>query len=170
MWKKLVVGAAMLAVLGSSSVWAQPAPRPPMILFSREDAGAFLEARIAALHAGLQLTPEQERIWPPFEQAYRERGKLRIAGATTGAPAPEQESDRPPAAACRRVAAARRRAQAPRRRRGAIVAELDRRPEAPLRGAGAAVQPAFRHGLRGAGRAGDQSGTAPGPRWRPVRA
>jgi len=90
------MGAATLAVLGASGilglsgVLAQPAPdRPNGPLFSREDAGAFLEARIAALHAGLQLTPEQERLWPAFEQAYRERGKLRIARATTGAPPTE---------------------------------------------------------------------------------
>jgi hypothetical protein len=93
MLNKLVVGAATLAVLGSwavlssSSVLAQPAPDgPSRPLFSREDAAAFLEARIAALHAGLQLTPEQERLWPPFEQAYRERGRLRIAGVAAGAP------------------------------------------------------------------------------------
>ena len=84
MWKKLFVGAAMLAVLGLSSVSAQPAPDRPNGLFSREDAAAFLEARIAGLRAGLQLTPEQERLWPPFEQAFRDRGKLRIAGVAGG--------------------------------------------------------------------------------------
>src|SRR5580692_12315443 len=96
MWRKLIVGAATLAVLGTSGVLglsgvlAQPAPdRPNGTMFSREDAGAFLEARIAALHAGLQLTPEQERLWPAFEQAYRERGKLRIAGVIAGAPPTE---------------------------------------------------------------------------------
>jgi hypothetical protein len=96
MWRKLILGAATLAVLGTSGVLglsgvlAQPAPdRPNGPLFSREDAGAFLEARIAALHAGLQLTPEQERLWPAFEQAYRERGKLRIAGVMAGAPPAE---------------------------------------------------------------------------------
>ena len=41
-------------------------------------ARARLEARIAALHSGLQLTPEQESRWPTFEQAYRELAKLRI--------------------------------------------------------------------------------------------
>jgi LTXXQ motif family protein len=36
-----------------------------------EDRAAFLDARMAALHAGLSLTPEQEKSWPAFEQAYR---------------------------------------------------------------------------------------------------
>jgi hypothetical protein len=91
MWKKLVVGTAMLAVLGawgagSAYVSAQTAPERPGGQFSPADLGAFLEARIAALHAGLQLTPEQERLWPPFEQAFRERGKLRLARAAAAAP------------------------------------------------------------------------------------
>jgi hypothetical protein len=95
MWKKLVIGGATLAVLGLSSVWAQRAPdrpdRPNGPPFSREDAGAFLEARIAALHAGLQLTPAQEPLWPPFEQAYRDRGKMRIARAAAAPPPPAED-------------------------------------------------------------------------------
>jgi hypothetical protein len=83
MLNRLATATAALAVLGASSVCAQPAPpdrpegtRPPAV--SREDAGAYLEARISALHSGLQLTPEQERLWPAFEQAYRESAKLRL--------------------------------------------------------------------------------------------
>jgi zinc resistance-associated protein len=75
------------SVLRSSDARAQGAPeqpnRPP---FPREDAAAYLEARIAALRAGLLLNPEQERLWPPFEQAYREYGKQRLAGPSPGAP------------------------------------------------------------------------------------
>ncbi len=43
-----------------------------------EDIEAFTDARIAALKAGLQLTPDQEKIWPPFEQAVRDLVKLRL--------------------------------------------------------------------------------------------
>ena len=39
---------------------------------------AFGEARLAALRAGLALTPEQEKNWPAFEQAARDYGKLRL--------------------------------------------------------------------------------------------
>ncbi|HET8544649.1 MAG TPA: Spy/CpxP family protein refolding chaperone, partial [Pseudolabrys sp.] len=34
-------------------------------------------ARIAALHAGLKLTAEQEKLWPPVESALRDLAKQR---------------------------------------------------------------------------------------------
>lgn len=43
---------------------------------SPEDRAAFLDARLAALHAGLELTAEQDKLWPPVEQAYRDFAKL----------------------------------------------------------------------------------------------
>jgi zinc resistance-associated protein len=49
----------------------------PMGRFSAEDIEAFTDARIAALHAGLKLSSEQERMWPPVEQAIRDLVKLR---------------------------------------------------------------------------------------------
>jgi hypothetical protein len=39
--------------------------------FSPEDMEAFMEARIAALRAGLRLTAEQEKLWPAVEEAIR---------------------------------------------------------------------------------------------------
>ena len=45
--------------------------------FSPEDIEAFTDAHIAALRAGLRLNPEQERMWPPVEQAIRDLVKLR---------------------------------------------------------------------------------------------
>jgi zinc resistance-associated protein len=44
---------------------------------SAEDISAFTDARVAALKAGLKLTPEQEKNWPAFEQAYRDLAKAR---------------------------------------------------------------------------------------------
>lgn len=44
---------------------------------SSEDRAAFTDARIAALHAGLKLNAEQERLWPPVEQAIRDVEKQR---------------------------------------------------------------------------------------------
>jgi zinc resistance-associated protein len=45
---------------------------------SPDDMRAFADARIAALHAGLALRPDQEKNWPPFEQALRAASKDRI--------------------------------------------------------------------------------------------
>jgi hypothetical protein len=39
--------------------------------FSPADRAAFLDAGIAALHAGLTLSPEQEKLWPAVETALR---------------------------------------------------------------------------------------------------
>ena len=44
---------------------------------SPEDHAAFVDARIAALRAGLRLTPEQEKNWPAVENAMRDLAKQR---------------------------------------------------------------------------------------------
>jgi hypothetical protein len=50
---------------------APAAPRGP----SREDRAAFLDAHVAAVHAGLRLTPDQERLWGPVESAVRDMAR-----------------------------------------------------------------------------------------------
>ena len=45
---------------------------------SPDDMRAFADARIAALRAGLALSPDQEKNWPPFEQALHAAAKDRI--------------------------------------------------------------------------------------------
>ena len=86
MWKPAVVAAAALAVAGSSIVYAQQhfaAPDRDGPRFeqrhrlSPEDRAAFVDARIAALKAGLELTPDQANNWPNFEKALREMAQLR---------------------------------------------------------------------------------------------
>jgi hypothetical protein len=47
-------------------------PRRPI---SAEDRAAFIDARIAAVKAGLKLTAEQEKLWGPVENIARELGK-----------------------------------------------------------------------------------------------
>jgi hypothetical protein len=47
--------------------------------FTPEDRAAFLDARIAALKAGLELSAEQEKNWPPLESAMRDLAKARAA-------------------------------------------------------------------------------------------
>ena len=47
--------------------------------FSPEDRAAFTDARIAGLHAGLKLNPDQQKLWPPVEAAIRDLSKQRDA-------------------------------------------------------------------------------------------
>jgi zinc resistance-associated protein len=56
---------------------AEPFSRPQR--FSAQDLSAFADARIAALKAGLQLKPEQEKNWASLESAMRDIAKARIA-------------------------------------------------------------------------------------------
>jgi hypothetical protein len=94
MWKKALVGATALVIAGSAFVYAQQRPgmmpggsdtmhgtlrgggfgdwRP-----NAEDMSAFVDARIAALKAGLRLNADQEKTWPAFEQALRDYAKMR---------------------------------------------------------------------------------------------
>src|ERR1700751_1967942 len=83
MWKAIVAGTAALAIAGTSLVYAQQrGGRDGMMMqgsqLNAEDLRAFGEARLAALKAGLQLTPEQEKNWPAFEQAARDMAKQRM--------------------------------------------------------------------------------------------
>jgi hypothetical protein len=78
MWKAIVAGTAALAIAGTTLVYAQQRMEGSRWRPSTEDMRAFGEARLAALKAGLMLTPEQEKSWPAFEQAARELGKLRL--------------------------------------------------------------------------------------------
>lgn len=84
MRKTVLAGAAAMAILGSSAMYAQDRVAPasgtrdvPRWQPSAEDISAFTDARVAALKAGLKLTPEQEKNWPAFEQAYRDLAKAR---------------------------------------------------------------------------------------------
>lgn len=62
---------------GSFAVADDSAQREQHGLFSPEDRAAFLDARIAALKAGLELNADQEKNWPPLESAMRDLAKQR---------------------------------------------------------------------------------------------
>src|SRR6185503_9701649 len=59
-----------------------------------EDRAAYADARIAAVHAGLKLTADQEKLWPPVESAVRDLGKIRIDRANARMKA-DQSQDQP---------------------------------------------------------------------------
>lgn len=122
MFKPLIAGTAVLAIAGSSLVYAQQrfgdhngfghwGPRAEhRHRPSSTDMAAFTDARIAALKAGLELTPDQQKNWPAFEQALRDMAQLRIQrvqareartqqgatqqGATPQGAAPQQNQSR----------------------------------------------------------------------------
>lgn len=94
MLKRRLVGIVALAFAGiGTAALAQTFPQPggrsdPFAgghwqgrwnALSPEDRAAFADARIAALRAGLKLTPDQEKLWPPVEAAIRDLAKQRDA-------------------------------------------------------------------------------------------
>jgi hypothetical protein len=76
------VAAAVIvfAVAGTTAVYAHHWPGRWLGFqrFSSDDMSAFADARIAAVKAGLRLTPDQEKLWPPVEAAARDLAKQRI--------------------------------------------------------------------------------------------
>jgi LTXXQ motif family protein len=82
MKKFAIAGMAALAIAGSTAVYAQHRPwfheHMQHMRLSPEDRAALTDARIAAVKAGLKLTPDQEKLWPPVETAVRDFAKMRI--------------------------------------------------------------------------------------------
>ncbi|MBI1203786.1 MAG: hypothetical protein GC182_14895 [Rhodopseudomonas sp.] len=81
MWKSILAGTTVLAIAGSTLAYAQQGhgrwERGAHWRPSAQDIAAFGDARIAAVHAGLKLTPEQEKNWPAVETALRDMAKQR---------------------------------------------------------------------------------------------
>jgi hypothetical protein len=100
MKKVLLAGVAALAIAGSTAVYAQHRPWfHDHFRMSAEDRAAFADARIAAVHAGLKLNADQEKLWPPVESAVKEFAKLRIdrANARMNAPRDDARDQQKPA-------------------------------------------------------------------------
>jgi len=91
MWKTVLAGTAALALVGTTLAFAQQGPNAPSRAQrwhpTAADITAFGDARIAAIHAGLELTPDQEKLWPPVEAALRDVFKQRSAWFTARASA-----------------------------------------------------------------------------------
>jgi LTXXQ motif family protein len=95
MKKLLFAGVAALAITGSTVVYAQHRPwAHEHMRMSPEDRAAFADARIAAVHAGLKLTPDQEKLWPPVEAAVRDLVKIRIDRANARMKAREDDTQK----------------------------------------------------------------------------
>jgi zinc resistance-associated protein len=90
MLKPVIAATAILAIAGSSLVYAQqyggrgfrgdggPRMERQHRHLSADDVSALADAKIAALKAGLELTPDQAKNWPAFEAALRSMVQQRI--------------------------------------------------------------------------------------------
>ncbi len=126
---------------GSFAAADDSAQQAQQARFSPEDRAAFLDARIAALKAGLQLNADQEKNWAPLELAMRDLAKeraTRLAAWRDRREAGDNEADEvnpidrlsrtseflsARAADLKKLAA----------RRQAALRQPGRRPEAPIR-------------------------------------
>src|SRR5579872_5200250 len=93
-----IAGMAALAIAASTAVYAhQGWLREHMqhMRLSPEDRAAMLDARIAAVHAGLKLTPDQDKLWPPVEAAVRDFAKLRMDRANARMAGPRDDQQKP---------------------------------------------------------------------------
>jgi hypothetical protein len=93
----VLAGVAALAIAGSTAVYAQHRPwHHHHVRMNPEDRAAFADARIAAVKAGLKLTPDQDKLWPPVETAVRDFAKLRIDRANARMQArKDRDAERP---------------------------------------------------------------------------
>jgi LTXXQ motif family protein len=109
MFKSMIAATAVIAIAGSSVVYAQQghwgprAERHQHHHVNAADMAAFTDARIAALKAGLELTTAQQQNWPAFEQALRGVAQLRTQAAAARHPqgqetgtAPQQNAQQQP--------------------------------------------------------------------------
>ncbi|MGO8799089.1 MAG: Spy/CpxP family protein refolding chaperone [Roseiarcus sp.] len=83
MRKFLLASVALAALASTGSLGAlaaegdAPAPTAAELQSGREERAAMLEAHLAGLKAGLNLTAEQQKNWPAFEAAIREAARAR---------------------------------------------------------------------------------------------
>jgi hypothetical protein len=92
------LGSTLILLPAAASAQQADADRPGMDQtgpmshrLTQEDKQAFLDARLAAVHAGLKLSPDQEKLWPAAESAIRdaiaqmrdERRKMKDAAGAT---------------------------------------------------------------------------------------
>ena len=107
--RSLAVLASGAALAASVTLAHAQAPTPPAAPepsrenrarpeFNRAEMEALVDARVAAMQAGLKLTPDQQRYWPAVEQAVRDIAASRIAGMERWRQArndDRRETDRP---------------------------------------------------------------------------
>jgi hypothetical protein len=101
MMKFAIAGALALAIAASTAVyaqhrWFQDHMGMGHARLSPEDRAALADAKIAAVHAGLKLSADQEKLWPPVESAVRELVKIRLDRAAAREAARAKPEDQQP--------------------------------------------------------------------------
>ena len=88
MRRLILTSVAVLALAGSAFSYnalaaAGEGPDEQHMHAMAEDHAFMLDARLAGMRAGLHLTPEQEKLWPPFESAVRDAAKAHMEAMRT---------------------------------------------------------------------------------------
>ena len=94
MLKIVAAGVTALFVTAAPLAYAEQAASQDRL--TAADWEHLTDARIKIVKAALQLTPDQEKLWPPIEAAIRARAKDRQARIATAADRMRELRDRSP--------------------------------------------------------------------------
>ena len=78
MWKPVIAATAALALFGSTLVYAQQQQGGGKRQFDPDRFAKIANARIAAIKAGLELTPDQAQKWGPYQQSLQDMIQFRV--------------------------------------------------------------------------------------------
>ena len=73
----LAVSASAFALTAAAEGDQQPSHAERMQRWAA-DRETMLDAKLPGMKAGLQLTPDQEKLWSPFEAAVKDAAKARM--------------------------------------------------------------------------------------------
>src|SRR5580704_3913972 len=77
MWKPVIAATAALALVGSTLVYAQQQSSGQRKI-NPDRYARTANARIAAIKAGLELTPDQVQKWGPYQQSLQDLVQFRV--------------------------------------------------------------------------------------------
>jgi len=92
----MALPAIALFVTACPPAYAQAPTTPAPQVSGTEDADSLTDVRINVVKSALQLTPDQEKFWPPIEDAIRNRAKNRQARIANAAARVNELRDRSP--------------------------------------------------------------------------
>lgn len=94
MQKFLATGLTAFLISTASLAYAQaPAPMGSRGGPSPQDLAALTDTRVELVKTALQMTPEQQKLWPPVEDAIRARATMRQARLAKLAAAMNSDKD-----------------------------------------------------------------------------